>query len=874
METLSIITRGNSSTKRKPKIYISYHPKDKDLIKDIAEDILSFYDCAIFYCENYENITDIEEHFQNLLGMNLFVMIITSNYLNDNNFALDTEFSFAKKVHLPLLPLMQESNLDYLFNQKCGDLQYLNKNVITDNEIPFEEKLQKFLDSVLYKDDLVNKIKSSFDGYIFLSYRKKDRKHAQRLMKLIHENDFCRDVAIWYDEFLIPGENFNDMIAEVLNKSDIVALAITPNIVNEPNYIMSIEYPLAKKIGKVIIPAELVPTNISELKEKYEGLSSIVNVNDFNLLTKSLSEALSNLKLRNKDNDPLHNYFIGLAYLYGIDVEKNVNRGSFLIISSATNNCIDAIKKLVSMYLNGDGVNKDYNQAIVWQKKLVDIYKNTFRSSYLEKDAINYFEEENRLAEFYFDIEDYEKSKNIYNQKIQLLYTLMPNPQTQFKCLTSELAATFGYLGDIFKNLGDYETAIVYYKSSNEIFEMLDQSEHTTLYKRRLSQSYMRLAGIYQNNANFKEAFELYEKSLNLNKENYDRNNDINSKTTLVLSYGNLGDFLLEINQTEDALNHYKQAVELAISLVEESRNNLAKRVLSLSYIRLANALKDLKQFDEALKYYQKANSIDLSLIDDVDTIKAQETLALSYASISLVLNELKQFDNAIDYVNKAIEINTGLIEKTQGFSFKLSLEINYYNLYLIYQQLNDLNNQYNCLLKAKVLFVNLSNNSNSLEVKNYLGKTYLAMADILNNGNKIIEAIKNYEEANQIFYELMNSISTLEVIDNLAKTYYLLGSLHYKNNNLNSAFNGLNQAYTVYKTLIDETKSPYYYQKYANTSYALAKVLYDMNIKDQVFNLLNDAYKILSILIEKYPEMDTLKYEKNEVEIFLNKIR
>ena len=223
--------------------------------------------------------------------------------------------------------------------------------------------------------------------------------------------------------------------------------------------------------------------------------------------------------------------------------------------------------------------------------------------------------------------------------------------------------------------------------------------------------------------------------------------------------------------------------------------------------------------------------------------------------------------------VNKAIEINTGLIEKTQGFSFKLSLEINYYNLYLIYQQLNDLNNQYNCLLKAKVLFVNLSNNSNSLEVKNYLGKTYLAMADILNNGNKIIEAIKNYEEANQIFYELMNSISTLEVIDNLAKTYYLLGSLHYKNNNLNSAFNGLNQAYTVYKTLIDETKSPYYYQKYANTSYALAKILYDMNIKDQVFNLLNDAYKILSILIEKYPEMDTLKYEKNEVEIFLNKI-
>ena len=61
---------------------------------------------------------------------------------------------------------------------------------------------------------------------------------------------FCRDIAIWYDEFLIPGENFNDSIAAALEQSSLFALAVTPNLVNEPNYVMSIEYPMAKEAQK------------------------------------------------------------------------------------------------------------------------------------------------------------------------------------------------------------------------------------------------------------------------------------------------------------------------------------------------------------------------------------------------------------------------------------------------------------------------------------------------------------------------------------------------------------------------------------------------------------------------------------------------
>ena len=74
------------------------------------------------------------------------------------NPALDREFAFAISNHIPVLPLMQESNLEDLFNQKCGNLQFLDKNSFDKLAISYDEKLKKYLSSVLIGDDLVKRI--------------------------------------------------------------------------------------------------------------------------------------------------------------------------------------------------------------------------------------------------------------------------------------------------------------------------------------------------------------------------------------------------------------------------------------------------------------------------------------------------------------------------------------------------------------------------------------------------------------------------------------------------------------------------------------------------------------------------------------------
>ena len=103
---------------------------------------------------------------------------------------------------------MIESGVDSVYARpdKFGKRQYLDSLTTDPTAVPYAEKLKKFLHSVLVDDETEYRIRRAFDTYIFLSYRKKDRRFANDLMRLIHKDPLCRDIAIWYDEYLVPSE--------------------------------------------------------------------------------------------------------------------------------------------------------------------------------------------------------------------------------------------------------------------------------------------------------------------------------------------------------------------------------------------------------------------------------------------------------------------------------------------------------------------------------------------------------------------------------------------------------------------------------------------------------------------------------------------
>ena len=120
-------TRGNSDPKGKPRVYFCCHEDDRtQYLEAISGELLQVSNCAVFW---YDAAPDAQWELE-LGQMQLFVMPVTKRLLTSANRALDVEFRFAVAHHIPVLPLMQEGGLERLFNEKCGDLQFLDKNAM------------------------------------------------------------------------------------------------------------------------------------------------------------------------------------------------------------------------------------------------------------------------------------------------------------------------------------------------------------------------------------------------------------------------------------------------------------------------------------------------------------------------------------------------------------------------------------------------------------------------------------------------------------------------------------------------------------------------------------------------------------------------
>lgn len=651
-------TRGNCDPQGKSKVYFCCHPKDfSRCFESISDEILAKQNCAIWYIDG--SVDRNEDFFENLQQMQLFVMPITSNLLCTENDALDVDFKFAVEKHIPVLPLMQEPGLEKLFNQKCGDLQYLDKNNRDVTAISYDEKLRNYLESILVGDELAENIRAAFDTYVFLSYRKKDRKHAQELMRLIHKNDFCRNVAIWYDEFLIPGENFNASIKEALKKSGLFVLAVTPNLINEVNYIMTTEYPLARQEGKPVLPVELLPTDRDVLFEKYNDIPNPTNAYDDSMFSKALRAVIdTNIEKKNLSSAE-RNYYIGLAYLSGVDVEINSEYALELITLAATDDMEDAITKLVDIYSRGVGVEKNLNTALYWQETLVRLLQRNFDKSFgvasndKLSDGVAFFEALIRLGTLYSDGKEYSKAKESFvsahvlvkqlqddtilpmfllnrsaqclveiaccemregniNSSIDLLKTAIQQYEECPLNSTIYIAKAYSLLGDALVH-SDINLAIENYMQGMSLLEsyLLDEDSYAAKYY--LAQIYSQLAKLSDGDSTL-----YYDLATNYYSQASLESDDINIKLEYFWSLTQYGDFLYREDKTEGAIQKYCLLFDVAMSIVDNieiENNESLLELVSVAYYKMFIACLERNNKDGALAFLDEAETYLICLL-------------------------------------------------------------------------------------------------------------------------------------------------------------------------------------------------------------------------------------------------------------------
>lgn len=612
MAEFKVKTKGGANPQGKPRVYFTCHPQDFDkYFEKLCADIFKTHQCAIYYTEDMTAVIEEQDKATDLGSHNLFIVPVTFKLLSQPNRAMDEDIPYALQQHIPVLPFMMEPGIDAVYSRpdRFGELQYLNPYSTDLTEISYEEKLKKYLEAVLISDETAKKVREAFDAYIFLSYRKKDRRYANELMKLIHSHPEFRDIAIWYDEFLTPGESFRDGIDKMLADSDLFALLVTPNLLEEPegrpNFVMGEEYPAAKKSGIGILPTEMEDTNKAALGKKFDGIPACVKPEDADFKPR-LMEYVAKIAAADNDDDPMHNYLIGLAYLEGIDVETDRARGLALITKAAEADLPEAMVRLCDMFWEGDGVALDYQNALKWAERLY-----SYSRGHLGEAHQFTIECLSNLAAVYGRKDDYHKKLELSKKVYDLSY----------RTLGDRNPTTLKYLC----NLALAYAQVKFYKKAYEIAEkayslqrcVLGEEDPQTVFSLDL------MAMACMTMGDNKKARELCKRVYILRCQILGEEDDDTIKS------------LEKLMKAYDSSGEQEKATELCKQLYD-----VRCRVLGGEHEDTLDTMDDLVLFyieqdnnDELLKLYQKRYSIQCRTMGekDINTLATMHDIARTY---------------------------------------------------------------------------------------------------------------------------------------------------------------------------------------------------------------------------------------------------
>ena len=385
---------------------------------------------------------------------------------------------------------------------------------------------------------------------------------------------------VWYDEYLVPGENFNDAIRSALEKGRLFVLVVTPSLLEKDNYVMLHEYPAAKESGKPILPAQMVKTDREKLEACYKEIPDSVDVRDGESWEQAAVRYFRELAITEKRDDPQHNFLIGLAYLDGIDVEVDSRKAEELIIGAANEGLTEAMEKLLAMYHGGKGVQRDYRRSAKRQERLVDALRAAWQESRQQADLQTYIIALWVLGDAYMDFRDLEAAGNAYTE--MKAAAEIQTEEGDSRGLRN-LSLSYNKSGDIEQALGNPEGAKRYFEKALEIREKLVRETKTAESLRDLSISYGRLCNIEQALGNPERAKRYYEKDLEICEKLAKEMKTLSSYDDLAVSYYKMG--TLDENLDREYLT---KAYEIWEKLAQSSpsmpgfakRRDIVKRLL------------------------------------------------------------------------------------------------------------------------------------------------------------------------------------------------------------------------------------------------------------------------------------------------------
>jgi signal transduction histidine kinase len=259
---------------------------------------------------------------------------------------------------------------------------------------------------------------------------------------------------------------------------------------------------------------------------------------------------------------------------------------------------------------------------------------------------------------YFFSKGDYKRALTLYHQ-----YNSLPIPDDDL----------FGYnlvmIGNVFRTLGQYDSALVYYNRATDLLEKLNAQPYLAFSYKNLARLYVlqwknkkaeevflkalriyqtaknrngiadtwfSLSDVSKNNANFAEAQSYIEKGCQLALETGDEFQNLNCLI-------NEGDIHYRQGDNTKALKNYFEALELL-------KSNDMPAMLVAVYAHIGDVYEAIAQNDVSLKYYLEALRI-------AERINLRHEIGRIYSSMAWTYKSQHNFKLAHEYLEKSVTL-------------------------------------------------------------------------------------------------------------------------------------------------------------------------------------------------------------------------
>ena len=187
--------------------------------------------------------------------MDAVICIISELFISGHNMMAEYIMPELLSKENNILPLLMEKCVEKDFENKYGHIHYERWTGNTEQK---KEKISKFLGTVKQKkskqsyafDMISESMINCFSQSFFISYRKIDGKYIDILRNKIHDDISLVDTQLWYDAYLMAGENYDASLRNVMDNCNAIILVVTPNLLlDSNNYVERVEVPYARKNG-------------------------------------------------------------------------------------------------------------------------------------------------------------------------------------------------------------------------------------------------------------------------------------------------------------------------------------------------------------------------------------------------------------------------------------------------------------------------------------------------------------------------------------------------------------------------------------------------------------------------------------------------